>query len=91
MYSIVFFVEQLTFFCRADDFFKKSVQQSRFEQLHFEQLTLTPRVTKISNFCRQWSGEDEGWQLREESRLLEEELLIKKLSLIKDILFKKRK
>ncbi len=36
-----FFVEQLTFFCRADDFFKKSVEQSRFEQLHFEQLTLT--------------------------------------------------
>jgi hypothetical protein len=31
----------LTFFCRADDFFKKSVEQSRFEQLHFEQLTLT--------------------------------------------------
>ena len=40
-YGILFFVEQLTFFCRADDFFKKSVEQSRFEQLHFEQLTLT--------------------------------------------------
>ncbi len=39
-----FFVEQLTFFCRADDFFKKSVEQSRFEQLHFEQLTLTHPV-----------------------------------------------
>ena len=36
-----FFVEQLTFFCPADDFFKKSVEQSRFEQMHFEQLTLT--------------------------------------------------
>jgi hypothetical protein len=40
-YCILFFVEQLTFFCRADDFFKKSVEQSRFEQMHFEQLTLT--------------------------------------------------
>jgi hypothetical protein len=27
--------------CRADDIFEKSVKQSRFEQLHFEQLTLT--------------------------------------------------
>ncbi len=41
-YGIFFFVEQLTFFCRADDFFKKSVEQSRFKQMHFEQLTLTP-------------------------------------------------
>jgi hypothetical protein len=31
----------MTFFCRAVDIFKKSVEQSRFEQLHFEQLTLT--------------------------------------------------
>ncbi len=45
-YSILFFVEQLTFFCRADDFFKKSVKQSRFEQLHFEQLTLTHYVSQ---------------------------------------------
>jgi hypothetical protein len=27
-YGILFFVEQLTFFCRAVDFFKKSVEQS---------------------------------------------------------------
>jgi hypothetical protein len=31
----------MTFFCRADDIFEKSVEQSRFEQMHFEQLTLT--------------------------------------------------
>jgi hypothetical protein len=30
-----------TFFCRADDVFEKTVEQSRFEQMHFEQLTLT--------------------------------------------------
>jgi hypothetical protein len=41
-YGIVFSVEQMTFFCRADDIFEKSVEQSRFEQMHFEQLTLTP-------------------------------------------------
>jgi hypothetical protein len=40
-YSILFSVEQMTFFCRADDIFEKSVEQSRFEQMHFEQLTLT--------------------------------------------------
>jgi hypothetical protein len=33
----------MTFFCRADDIFEKSVEQSRFEQMHFEQLTLTPK------------------------------------------------
>ncbi len=33
--------EQSRFFCRAVDIFKKSIKQSRFEQLHFEQLTLT--------------------------------------------------
>jgi hypothetical protein len=32
----------MTFFCRADDIFEKTVEQSRFEQMHFEQLTLTP-------------------------------------------------
>jgi hypothetical protein len=31
----------MTFFCQADDIFEKSVEQSRFEQMHFEQLTLT--------------------------------------------------
>jgi hypothetical protein len=31
----------MTFFCRAVEIPKKSVEQSRFEQLHFEQLTLT--------------------------------------------------
>jgi hypothetical protein len=31
----------MTFFCRADDIFEKSVEQSRFEQMHFKQLTLT--------------------------------------------------
>ncbi len=30
------------FLCQADDIFEKSVQQSRFEQMHFKQLTLTP-------------------------------------------------
>ena len=45
-YGILFFVEQLTFFCRADDFFKKSVEQLRFEQMHFEQLTLTQQDSK---------------------------------------------
>jgi hypothetical protein len=33
----------MTFFCRAVEIPKKSVEQSRFEQLHFEQLTLTPK------------------------------------------------
>ncbi len=41
-YGILFSVEQMTFFCRAVEIPKKSVEQSRFEQLHFEQLTLTP-------------------------------------------------
>ena len=36
-----------TFFCRADDIFEKTVEQSRFEQMHFEQLTLT----RLSNVC----------------------------------------
>jgi len=40
-YSILFSVEQMTFFCRAVEIPKKSVEQSRFKQLHFEQLTLT--------------------------------------------------
>ena len=40
-YGILFSVEQMTFFCRAVEIPKKSVEQSRFEQLHFEQLTLT--------------------------------------------------
>ncbi len=40
-YGILFSVEQMTFFCRADDIFENSVEQSRFEQMHFEQLTLT--------------------------------------------------
>ncbi len=31
------------FLCRADDIFEKSVEQSRFEQMHFEHLTLTQR------------------------------------------------
>jgi hypothetical protein len=42
-YGILFSVEQMTFFCRADDIFENSVEQSRFEQMHFEQLTLTRR------------------------------------------------
>jgi hypothetical protein len=46
-YGILFSVEQMTFFCRADDIFEKSVEQSRFEQMHFEQLTLTPSNTLI--------------------------------------------
>jgi hypothetical protein len=40
-YGILFSVEQMTFFCRAVEIPKKCVEQSRFEQLHFEQLTLT--------------------------------------------------
>jgi hypothetical protein len=31
----------MTFCCRADDVSQKCVEQSRFEQMHFEQLTLT--------------------------------------------------
>jgi len=38
----------MTFFCRADDIFEKSVEQSRFEQMHFEQLTLT-RYFELKN------------------------------------------
>jgi hypothetical protein len=41
-YGILFSVEQMTFFCRAVEIPKKSVKQSRFEQMDFEQLTLTP-------------------------------------------------
>jgi hypothetical protein len=41
-YGILFSVEQMTFFCRAVEIPKKSVEQSRFEQMDFEQLTLTP-------------------------------------------------
>ena len=41
MYGILFSVKQMTFFCRADDIFEKTVEQSRFEQMHFKQLTLT--------------------------------------------------
>ncbi len=37
-----FSVEQMAFFCRAVEIPKKSVEQSRFEQMDFEQLTLTP-------------------------------------------------
>jgi hypothetical protein len=42
----------MTFFCRADDIFEKSVEQSRFEQMHFEQLTLTlaERIEKSSQY-----------------------------------------
>jgi hypothetical protein len=43
-YGILFSVEQMTFFCRAVEISKKSVEQSRFEQLHFEQLTLTQTI-----------------------------------------------
>ncbi len=43
MYSILFSVEQMTFFCWAVKIPKKSVEQSRFEQMDFEQLTLTHR------------------------------------------------
>jgi hypothetical protein len=40
-YGILFSVEQMPFFCRAVEIPKKSVEQSRFEQMDFEQLTLT--------------------------------------------------
>jgi hypothetical protein len=55
-YGILFSVEQMTFFCRADDIFEKSVEQSRFEQIHFEQLTLTrTKDDPFSNFV--WLGQ----------------------------------
>jgi hypothetical protein len=38
-----------TFFCQADDFFEKSVEQSRFEQMDFKQLTLTPVYPSTSS------------------------------------------
>jgi hypothetical protein len=41
MYGILFSVEQMTFFCRAVEIPKKSVEQLRFKQMDFEQLTLT--------------------------------------------------
>jgi hypothetical protein len=40
-YGILFSVEQMPFFCQAVEIPKKSVEQSRFEQMDFEQLTLT--------------------------------------------------
>jgi hypothetical protein len=40
-YGILFSVEQMTFFCRAVEIPKKSVKQSKFEQMDFEQLTPT--------------------------------------------------
>jgi hypothetical protein len=46
-YGILFSVEQMTFFCRAVEIPKKSVKQSRFEQMDFEQLTLTLLEDKI--------------------------------------------
>jgi hypothetical protein len=46
-YGILFSVEQMTFFCRAVEISKKSVEQSRFEQLQFEQLTLTRSTVAI--------------------------------------------
>jgi len=39
--GILFSVKQMTFFCWALEIHKKSVEQSRFKQLQFEQLTLT--------------------------------------------------
>jgi hypothetical protein len=55
-YGILFSVEQMTFFCRADDIFEKSVEQSRFEQMHFKQLTLTPIYFSviISSLINAW-------------------------------------
>jgi hypothetical protein len=38
-YGMLLSVEQLTFFCQAVDILKKSVEQSRFEQMTFKQLT----------------------------------------------------
>jgi len=38
----------MTFFCRAVEIPKKSVERLRFEQMDFEQLTLTPfNIQKI--------------------------------------------
>jgi hypothetical protein len=44
----------MTFFCQADGIFEKTVEQSRFEQMHFKQLTLTQFfVSKIiTNFAK---------------------------------------
>jgi len=36
--------------CRAVDIFEKSVEQSRFEQMHFEQFTLTHLHFKKETF-----------------------------------------
>jgi hypothetical protein len=40
-YGILFSVEQMTFSSQAVEIPKKSVKQSRFEQMDYEQLTLT--------------------------------------------------
>ncbi len=37
------------FLCPADDIFEKSVEQLRFEQMHFQQLTLTRLIKQIQN------------------------------------------
>jgi TolA-binding protein len=46
-YSILFSIEQMPFFCRAVEIPKKSVEQSRFEQMDFEQLTPTPKFLDL--------------------------------------------
>jgi hypothetical protein len=51
-YGILFSVKQMTFFCRAVDIFEKNVEQLRFEQMHFEQLTLTRFYQLLSSFVR---------------------------------------
>jgi hypothetical protein len=48
---ILLSVEQMTFFCRAVEIPKKSVEQPRFKQLHFEQLTLPNTSVLDLIFC----------------------------------------
>ena len=47
-YGMLFSVEQMTFFCLAVEIPKKSVEQSRFEQMDFEQLT--PSLSYLLSF-----------------------------------------
>jgi hypothetical protein len=48
--GILFFVEQLTFFCQADGIFEKRVEQSKFKQMNFEQLTPSRLRLRAQNF-----------------------------------------
>ena len=53
-----FFCRADDIFCRAYDIFEKSVEQSRFEQMHFEQLTLTRWKTLDKTDVMIWGAEN---------------------------------